>query len=91
MNITETTSTEISGVALEFTTDSSEVDGMNGQEWAGLVNEALAAVYPAVTFCDPNDLNLLAAGSGRPDVSDQIDYDRFVCGESIEGLKELAR
>ena len=91
MNITEISTTEISGVALEFTTDSSEVDGMNGQEWAGLVNKALAAAYPNVTFCDPNDLNLLTAGSGRPDVSDQIDYDRFVCGESIEGLKELAR
>ena len=87
--LAETTSTEISGVALEFTTDSSEVDGMNGQEWAGLVNEALAAAYPAVTFCDPNDLNLLTAGSGRPDVSDQINYDRFTeCGAGE--LQELA-
>ena len=71
------TDTDIRGAALEFTTDSAEVDGMNGQEWASLVNEALASAYSDVTFCDLDGLNLLVNGNGYSDVTDRISYDDF--------------
>lgn len=71
------TGTAISGAALEFTTTSTDVDGMDGQEWAQIVNEALAAFYSDVTFCDPDGLNLLVAGNNYSDVTDQISYDDF--------------
>ncbi len=56
-------------------------DGETVEEFAELCNQVLMRRYPDVLFVGPGDMNLLVAGNGYKDVTNEIDYESVICSE----------